>query len=98
MTPKPHRTHLPMSALITGLLAVPALGFAPPPTAGAPSPTALVRAASFPAEMPAEVALLMRRLAGGQTPDANGMQSLQTRLALAMQQRLAKTSKKSDEA
>lgn len=46
--------------------------------------------AAFPPAMPAEVTLRMRRLARGEKPDAYGMQALEKRMALAVQERLAR--------
>ena len=81
------RKALPMSALITGLLAAPGMGVAAPVQAA----TALVagQAGAFPAVMPAEVAIQWRRLARGEKPDAYGMQDLQKRFAAEVQQHLA---------
>jgi hypothetical protein len=88
------RKNLPLSALLTGLLAVPALGIAPPP---ALPQSPIVRTQTFPAEMPPEVADQMRRITRGQKPDASGMQALQRKLNLQMQQRLTDTRKRSDD-
>jgi hypothetical protein len=81
------RKALPMSALITGLLAAPGMGVAAPVQAA----TAIVagHAGAFPAVMPPEVAAELRRFARGEKPDAYGMQNLQKRLADEVQQHLA---------
>ena len=78
---------LPMSALITGLLAMPGMGVAPPTAGEARQRAAEVRA--FGAEMPAAVAAEIRRLARAEELDAFGMRGLQRRMALRMQERLA---------
>ncbi len=80
---------LPMSALITGLLAAPVMGIAPPALGKETQQAPIVRAQTFPAAMPGEVAEQIRRIARGEKPDAHGMQGLQRRIALQMQQRLA---------
>ena len=78
---------LPMSALITGLLAMPGMGLAPPAAGEAQQRAAEVRA--FPAEMPAAVEAEIRRLAGAEELDAYGMQDLERRRAREMAERLA---------
>jgi len=78
---------LPMSALITGLLAMPGMGLAPPAAGEAQPRAPMVRA--FPAQMPAAVAEEIRRLARAEELDAFGMQGLQRRMALRTQERLA---------
>ena len=81
------KRNLPMSALITGLLAMPGMGLAPPAVGESQSRSPSVQA--FPAQMPGAVAEAMRRIARGELLDAYGMQGLQRRIALRMQQRLA---------
>jgi hypothetical protein len=81
---KPRR--LSLSALITGLLAAPGMGVAPPP-ARMEERAPTVQA--FPAEMPGALAEEMRRVARGERPDAFGMQKLQRRMALKVQDHLA---------
>ena len=81
---KPRR--LPLSALITGLLAAPGMGMAPPP-AGLESRAPTVQA--FPAEMPGTLAEEIRRVARGEPLNAYGMQDLQRRMTLRAQSRLA---------
>jgi hypothetical protein len=81
---KPRR--LPLSALITGLLAAPGMGIVPPPT-GLDARVPTVQA--FPAEMPGAVAAEMRRVARGEPLNAYGMQGLQRRMALRVQDHLA---------
>lgn len=83
------RKNLPMSALLTGLLAMPVMGIAPPVPGQSRANAPIVLAEQFPAVMPAEIDEQIRRIARGQRPDASGMQNLQRRLALQMQQRLA---------
>jgi len=78
---------LPMSALISGLLAMPGMGLAPPTAGEAQQRAPIVR--TFPAEMPAAVADEIRRLTQEENLDAFGMQELQRRIARDMQQRLA---------
>ncbi len=81
---KPRR--LSLSALITGLLAAPGMGVAPPP-ARVEDRAPTVQA--FPAEMPGTVAEEMRRVARGERLDAYGMQRLQRRMAQRVQDHLA---------
>jgi hypothetical protein len=83
-TMKPRR--LPLSALITGLLAAPGMGMAPP-AAGLESRAPTVQA--FPAEMPGSLAEEMRRVARGEPLDAYGMKDLQRRMTVRVQSRLA---------
>ncbi len=78
------RKSLPISALITGLLAGPALGAAP---LLEQRPAITIEA--FPATMPQEVEEELQKLARGDSLNAHGMQSLQRRLAFDMQARLA---------
>ncbi len=80
---KPRR--LSLSALITGLLAAPGMGVAPPARVEDRVPTVQ----AFPAEMPGAVAEEMRRVARGERPDAYGMQRLQRRMAQRVQDHLA---------
>jgi hypothetical protein len=80
------RRHLPLSALITGLLAAPAMGMAPPPLR---VEDRVPTVQAFPAEMPGTLAEEMRRVARGEPLDAYGMQGLQRRIALRVQDRLA---------
>jgi hypothetical protein len=80
------RRRLPLSALITGLLAAPAMGVVPP-AARMEDRAPTVQA--FPAEMPGGVAEEMRRVARGEGLDAFGMQKLQRRMALRVQDHLA---------
>ena len=81
---KPRR--LSLSALITGLLAAPGMGMAPPPArVDERAPTVQ----AFPAEMPGTVAEEIRRVARGERLDAFGMQKLQRRVALRVQDHLA---------
>jgi hypothetical protein len=75
---------LPITALITGMLALP--GVLPAP---AHAQAQMPAVTAFPAELPATVAEKMRRVARGEPLDAYGMQTLQRRLALAMERRLA---------
>ena len=92
-----NRKTLPMSALITGLLAAPLMGIAPPATGETQQRAPIVQTESFPAAMPGEVAEEIRRIARGEKPDAHGMQGLQRRIALQMQKRLANTRKPEDD-
>jgi len=78
---------LPVSALLTGLMALPGIGLAPPAAGQSQQQAAEVRA--FPAEMPAAVEAEIRRLARAEELDAFGMQDLERRLARMMQERLA---------
>jgi hypothetical protein len=80
------RRRIPLSALITGLLAAPAMGMAPPASKlEMQAPTV----EAFPAEMPGSLAEEVRRVARGEPLDAFGMQKLQRHLALRVQDRLA---------
>jgi hypothetical protein len=81
--------NLPMSALITGLLAAPLMGMAPPVSGEAQQRAPMVRAEVFPTAMPGELAERMRRIARGEKLDAHGMQGLQGRMGLEMRARLA---------
>jgi hypothetical protein len=78
------RRHLPLSALITGLLAAP--GMALPPSDVDVHGTTVQ---SFPAELPGSVAEEMRRVARGEALNAFGMQGLQRRIALRVHDHLA---------
>ncbi len=79
------RRRLPLSALITGLLAAPAMGVAPP-RVGLENRAPTVQA--FPAEMPASLEEEIRRVARGERLDAYGMQGLQRRMAQRVQDHL----------
>ena len=85
------RKRLPMSALITGLLAAPMLGGSgvaqAARQAGTPTASQMIVEA-FPAEMPAEIGERMRRIARGEKLDAFGMQGLQARIARRMSDRM----------
>jgi hypothetical protein len=78
---------LPISALITGLLAGSALGV--PPVVARPQ-TSEVVVEAFPPAMPVEVEKEMERLARGEALDAFGMQGLRRKLARDMQAKLSK--------
>jgi hypothetical protein len=81
---------LPITAMITSMLASP--GMVPAPV-HAQVQTPAVEA--FPAEMPATVAEKMRRVARGEPLDAYGMQTLRRRIALNMERQLADLAKES---
>lgn len=84
------RKGLPISALITGLLAAPALGSVPLLERGPASVQTMLR--SFPAAMPREVEEEMRRLSRGGSLNSHGMQGLRRRLAEGMRAQLAQVS------
>jgi hypothetical protein len=81
---KPRR--LSLSALITGLLAAPALGVAPAGELETRVPTVQ----AFPAEMPAALEEEVRRVARGEPLSAFGMQGMQRRMALRVQDHLTR--------
>jgi len=78
---------LPISALITGLLAGSALGV--PPALVRPERAEIV-AEAFPAAMPVELEREIEKLARGETLNAYGMQNLRRKLAREMQGKLVK--------
>jgi hypothetical protein len=80
------RRRLSLSALITGLLAAPAMGMA---SGASELETRAPTVQAFPAEMPGALAEEMRRVARGEPLNAFGMQGLQRRMALRAQDRLA---------
>ncbi len=81
---------LPVTLLVSGLLAAPGLGVAPVRAEATQAPIVEVSGAeTFPAEMPAEVLRRYRRWTRGERPDVAGMQAMQDKIAAKMQTFLA---------
>ena len=83
---------LSLSALLSGLLAAPAIGAAPPavqPVPGVPL-VQTTPAAAFPVEMPVDVRRQLRKALAGKPLDAFGMQGLRRKIAADALRRVAR--------